>query len=81
MGSPVADWCPILEEVDAVAVCAPIFGLNAMIAAHLGRWGPSVRDIIELLRSEVVAQDVGRRLPDPSNLRPRRSSAHRRCVA
>jgi hypothetical protein len=42
--------------VDAVAVYTPIFGLNAMIAAHLGRWGPSVQETIELLRSETVAQ-------------------------
>lgn len=56
MGSPVAGLVSHLEEVDAVAVYTPIFGLNAMIAAHLGRWGPSVRDTIELLRSEVVAQ-------------------------
>ena len=32
------------------------FGLNAMIAAHLGRWGPSVRDTVELLASEPVAE-------------------------
>jgi hypothetical protein len=30
--------------------------LNAMIADHLGRWGPSVGDTIELLRSDIVAQ-------------------------
>ena len=45
-----------LEDVDAVAVYTPIFGLNAMIANHLGRWGPSVQDTIELLRSDTVAQ-------------------------
>jgi pimeloyl-ACP methyl ester carboxylesterase len=56
MGSPVAGLVAHLEKVDAVAVYTPIFGLNAMIAAHLGRWGPSVRDTIELLRSEVAAQ-------------------------
>nr|WP_090341663.1 alpha/beta hydrolase [Mycolicibacterium malmesburyense]CRL71711.1 prolyl oligopeptidase family protein [Mycolicibacterium malmesburyense] len=54
MGSPVAGLVSHLEEVDAVAVYTPIFGLNAMIAAHLGRWGPSVYDTIELLRSEPV---------------------------
>ncbi|RAV14600.1 alpha/beta hydrolase [Mycolicibacterium sp. GF69] len=54
MGSPVAGLVAHLEPVDAVAVYTPIFGLNAMIAAHLGRWGPSVRDTIELLRSEPV---------------------------
>jgi hypothetical protein len=37
MGSPVAGLVSHLEEVDAVAVYTPIFGLNAMIAAHLGR--------------------------------------------
>ena len=43
MGSPVAGLVSHLEKVDAVAVYTPIFGLNAMIAAHLGRWGPSVQ--------------------------------------
>jgi hypothetical protein len=56
MGSPVAGLVSHLEKVDAVAVYTPIFGLNAMIAAHLGRWGPSVQDTIELLRSGAVAQ-------------------------
>lgn len=54
MGSPVAGMVAHLEEADAVAVYTPIFGLNAMIAAHLGRWGPSVHDTIDLLRSEPV---------------------------
>lgn len=56
MGSPVAGLVAHLEEVDAVAVYTPIFGLNSMIAAHLGRWGPSVQETIELLRSDTVAQ-------------------------
>ncbi|KXW71810.1 esterase [Mycolicibacterium phlei DSM 43072] len=56
MGSPVAGLVSHLEEVDAVAVYTPIFGLNAMIAAHLGRWGPSVRETVDLLRSEPVEQ-------------------------
>jgi pimeloyl-ACP methyl ester carboxylesterase len=56
MGSPVAGLVSHLEKVDAVAVYTPILGLNAMIAAHLGRWGPSVRETIELLRSDTVAQ-------------------------
>lgn len=54
MGSPVAGLVSHLEAVDAVAVYTPIFGLNAMIAAHLSRWGPSVRETIDLLRSEPV---------------------------
>ncbi len=56
MGSPVAGLVSHLEKVDGVAVYTPIFGLNAMIAAHLGRWGPSVQDTIELLRSDTVTQ-------------------------
>ena len=56
MGSPVAAVVSQLEKVDAVAVYTPIFGLNAMIAHHLGRWGPSVREPSTLLRSDTVAQ-------------------------
>ncbi|MDA4110326.1 alpha/beta hydrolase [Mycolicibacterium holsaticum] len=56
MGSPVAALVGHLEDIDAVAVYTPIFGLNAMIAGHLGRWGPSVRDTVELLQSDVVAK-------------------------
>ena len=55
MGSPVAALVAHLEKVDGVAVYTPIFGLNAMIAQHLGRWGPSVRDTIDLLQSDTVA--------------------------
>ena len=55
MGSPVAALVSHFEDVDAVAVYTPIFGLNAMIAQHLGRWGPSVNDTTELLRSETVS--------------------------
>lgn len=54
MGSPVAGLVSHLEAVDAVAVYTPIFGLNAMIAAHLGRWGPSVQDTIDLLQSDMA---------------------------
>jgi hypothetical protein len=36
-------------------VFTPIVGLNAMIAQHLGRWGPSVDETIALLGSETVA--------------------------
>jgi hypothetical protein len=49
--------------VDAVAVYPPILGLNAMIAQHLGRWGPSVRGVSEVLRSATVA-----RLASPADL-------------
>jgi pimeloyl-ACP methyl ester carboxylesterase len=56
MGSPVAGLVSHLEPVDAVAVYTPIFGLNTMIAAHLGRWGPSVQDTVALLRSEPAEQ-------------------------
>ncbi len=56
MGSPVAGLVSHLETVDAVAVYTPIFGLNAMIAQHVGRWGPSVAETVELLRSDVVEE-------------------------
>jgi hypothetical protein len=82
MGSPVAGLVSHLEQVDAVAVYTPIFGLNAMIAAHLGRWGPSVRGNH---RAAAVrhcrASDVGRRLPVRRTIGPRRASTHRGCVA
>lgn len=51
MGSPVAGLVSHLEPVDAVAVYTPIAGLNAMIAAHLGRWGPAVADTVAVLNS------------------------------
>jgi hypothetical protein len=54
MGSPVAALVAHLEKVDGVAVYTPISGLNGMIAQHLGRWGPSVRETIELLQSDNV---------------------------
>ncbi|WNG89353.1 alpha/beta hydrolase [Mycobacterium sp. ITM-2016-00317] len=56
MGSPVAGLVSHLERVDAVAVYTPISGLNAMIAAHLGRWGPSVADVAAVLRSTAAEQ-------------------------
>jgi pimeloyl-ACP methyl ester carboxylesterase len=56
MGSPVAALVSHLEPVDAVAVYTPIFGLNAMMAQHLGRWGPSVVDVSDLLGSATVAR-------------------------
>jgi pimeloyl-ACP methyl ester carboxylesterase len=55
MGSPVAARVSHFEDVDGVAVFTPISGLNAMIAQHLGRWGPSVNDTIDLLGSDTVA--------------------------
>ncbi len=55
MGSPVAALVSHFEDVDGVAVYTPILGLNAMISAHLGRWGPSVDDTIDLLGSDTVA--------------------------
>jgi hypothetical protein len=55
LGSPVAALVSHLEDVDGVAVYTPIVGLNGMIAAHLGRWGPSVDDTIDLLASDTVA--------------------------
>jgi pimeloyl-ACP methyl ester carboxylesterase len=56
MGSPVAAMVSHLETLDAVAVYTPILGLNAMIAQHLGRWGPTVGDVSDVLRSTTVAQ-------------------------
>lgn len=55
MGSPVAALVSHFEDVDGVAVYTPILGLNAMIAQHLGRWGPSVNDTVDLLGSHTVA--------------------------
>ncbi|WP_102145560.1 alpha/beta hydrolase [Mycobacterium hubeiense] len=55
MGSPVAALVSHLETVDAVAVYTPIVGLNGMIAHHLGRWGPSVQPVSDLLGSAAVA--------------------------
>jgi len=55
MGSPVAALVSHFEDVDGVAVYTPILGLNAMISQHLGRWGPSVTETIELLGSDTVA--------------------------
>jgi pimeloyl-ACP methyl ester carboxylesterase len=57
MGSPVAALVSHLErDVDAVALYAPILGLNAMIARHLGRSSSSRSDYRTLLQSEVVSQ-------------------------
>lgn len=78
MGSPVAGLVSHLEPVDAVAVYTPIFGLNAMIAAHLGRWGPSVRDTIALLRSGAVEQVMT--AVDYQSVEPSPSAEHRLIV-
>jgi Esterase PHB depolymerase len=52
MGTPVAALVSHLErQVHAVALYTPILGLNAMIARHLARWGPSRDGIRELLGS------------------------------
>ncbi|GFG67477.1 hypothetical protein MKUB_49670 [Mycobacterium kubicae] len=57
MGSPVAALVSHFEPaVDAVALYTPILGLNAMIARHLTRWGPSRGEFRELLASPVVAK-------------------------
>jgi hypothetical protein len=78
MGSPVAGLVSHLEKVDAVAVYTPIFGLNSMIAAHLGRWGPSVRETIELLRSDTVAQVMS--AVDYQSVEPSAPADHRLIV-
>ncbi|OBJ51794.1 PHB depolymerase family esterase [Mycobacterium sp. 1423905.2] len=55
MGSLVAALVSHFEPaVDAVALYTPILGLNAMIARHLARWGPSRGGFGELLGSPVV---------------------------
>jgi pimeloyl-ACP methyl ester carboxylesterase len=57
MGTPVAALVSHLErQVDAVALYTPILGLNAMIARHLARWGPSRDGFRELLSSPEVSK-------------------------
>lgn len=57
MGTPVAALVSHLEtQTDAVALYAPILGLNAMIARHLQRWGSSRDGFRELLESPVVTE-------------------------
>jgi len=57
MGTPVAALVSHLErQVDAVALYTPILGLNAMIARHLARWGPSRDGFRDLLGSEEVSK-------------------------
>ncbi|WP_039890205.1 alpha/beta hydrolase [Mycobacterium xenopi] len=56
MGSPVAALVAHLEKrIGGVALYTPILGLNAMIARHLERRGPSRHGLRELLSSPVVA--------------------------
>src|ERR1700748_1285008 len=57
IGTPVAALVSHLErQIDAVALYTPILGLNAMIARHLGRWGPSRNGYRELLQSSEVSR-------------------------
>lgn len=55
MGSPVAALVSHLEPVDAVALYTPIFGMNAMIGQHIGRWGAAAKDTGGLLQSAPAA--------------------------
>ncbi|MBV8964696.1 MAG: alpha/beta hydrolase, partial [Mycobacteriaceae bacterium] len=69
MGSPVAALVSQLEtRVDAVAVYAPILGLNAMIAHHLARGGPSSERFRPLLQSADVSAITS--VIDPVALEP-----------
>jgi hypothetical protein len=78
MGSPVAALVSQLERrVDAVAVYTPILGLNAMIAHHLARGGPSGERFRPLLASADVAAMTS--VIDPLSLEPL-PSAYRRLV-
>ncbi len=69
MGSPVAALVSQLEtDVDAVAVYTPILGLNAMIAHHLARGGPSSERYRPLLLSDEVSAMTS--VVDPLALEP-----------
>lgn len=69
MGSAVAALVSHLESgVDGVALYTPILGLNAMIARHLARWGPSRDGFRDLLASPAVAQLTS--VIDPLAVRP-----------
>ncbi len=69
MGSPVAALVSHLErQVDAVALYTPILGLNAMIARHLARWGPSRGAFRELLSSAEVSKLTS--VIDPLSVQP-----------
>ena len=78
MGSPVAALVSQLESrVDAVAVYTPILGLNAMIAHHLARGGPSSERFRPLLASAEVAAMTS--VIDPLSLEPL-AHPHRRLI-
>jgi pimeloyl-ACP methyl ester carboxylesterase len=78
MGSPVAALVSHLErQIDAVALYTPILGLNAMIARHLARWGPSRNGFRELLQSPVVSQLTS--VIDPLTVDPA-PAPHRRLI-
>jgi hypothetical protein len=49
-----------------------------MIASHLGRWGPSVRDTIEMLRSPAVEQMSS--AVDYQSVEPSAPASHRLIV-
>ena len=69
MGSPVAALVSQLEKaIDAVAVYTPILGLNAMIAQHLARGGPSSERFRPLLQSDEVTACAS--VLDPVALEP-----------
>jgi pimeloyl-ACP methyl ester carboxylesterase len=78
MGSPVAALVSHLErQVDAVALYTPILGLNAMIARHLARWGPSRDGFRELLQSPEVSKLTS--VIDPLTVDPA-PAPHRRLI-
>ncbi len=78
MGSPVAALVSQLEKsVDAVAVYTPILGLNAMIAHHLARGGPSSERFRPLLQSDEITALTS--VIDPLSAEPA-PPPHRRLV-
>ena len=78
MGSAVAALVSHLEkQVDGVALYTPILGLNAMIARHLARWGPSRAGVRELLESPVVSALTS--VIDPLTVQPA-PPPHRRLI-
>ncbi len=78
MGSPVAALVSQLEkDVTAVAVYTPILGLNAMIAYHLARGGPSNQRFRALLVSEEATALTS--VIDPLSVEPA-PPPHRRLV-